>query len=112
MRTELLTFDTQVQNDITERRVLLRQAQDASKLLDQELASLQSRNSNLDDEPVRLRQRIASELGVDPEWLPFAAELIQVRSDALAWEGAAERVLHSFALAMLVPNEHYERVSR
>jgi uncharacterized protein YPO0396 len=59
LRTELTTADTQVQNDITEKRVLLRQTQDASRLLDQELSSLQSRSSNLDDEPVRLRQRIS-----------------------------------------------------
>ncbi|MHB8594347.1 MAG: ATP-binding protein, partial [Acidimicrobiales bacterium] len=31
--------------------------------------------------------------------------------DASAWEGAAERVLHSFALSLLVPNRHYEAVA-
>jgi uncharacterized protein YPO0396 len=97
LRDDLSTAHAQVQNDSTEARVLLRQTQDTSKQLDLELASLQSRSSNLDDEPVQLRQRLAAELGLEVEQLPFAAELLQVRSGALAWEGAAERVLRSFA---------------
>ena len=43
--------------------------------------------------------------------LPFAGELIAVRDDQLDWEGAAERLLHGFALSILVPDEHYRAVS-
>ncbi len=46
-----------------------------------------------------------------PTALPFAGELIQVRADATDWEGAAERVLHNFALSLLVPSHHYDAVA-
>ncbi len=39
--------------------------------------------------------------------LPFAGELIQVRPEEQAWEGAAERLLHNFGLSLLVPDRHY-----
>ncbi len=44
-------------------------------------------------------------LGLDEEALPFAGELVHVRDDERAWEGAAERLLHGFALALLVPDD-------
>ena len=43
--------------------------------------------------------------------LPFAGELLRVREGEAAWEGAAERTLHGFALSLLVPSEHYAAVS-
>jgi uncharacterized protein YPO0396 len=43
--------------------------------------------------------------------LPFAGELIQVREDARAWEGAAESLLHNFGLSLLVPEAHYADVA-
>ena len=44
--------------------------------------------------------------------LPFIGELLQVRAEEQAWEGAAERLLHSFALRVIVPERHYDRFSR
>jgi uncharacterized protein YPO0396 len=34
-----------------------------------------------------------------------------VREDERAWEGAAERLLHGFALSLLVPDKHYAAVA-
>ena len=48
---------------------------------------------------------------IDTDGLPFAGELIQVRAEATQWEGAAERVLHNFALSLLVPSRHYDAVA-
>ena len=50
-------------------------------------------------------------LAVGEGALPFAGELIQVRDEAREWEGAAERLLHGFALALLVPEAHYKAVA-
>ena len=44
--------------------------------------------------------------------MPFVGELIRVRAEDAEWEGAAERVLHGFALSLLVPNNCYPQVSR
>ncbi len=43
--------------------------------------------------------------------MPYAGELIQVRDDERDWEGAAERLLRSFGLSLLVPDAHYAAVS-
>ena len=43
--------------------------------------------------------------------LPFVGELIAVRAEEAEWEGAAERLLHGFALSILVPDEHYAAAS-
>ena len=45
------------------------------------------------------------------EEIPFAGELIQVRDDERDWEGAAERLLRGFGLALLVPDAHYKAVA-
>ncbi|WP_246041251.1 ATP-binding protein [Streptomyces cadmiisoli] len=58
-----------------------------------------------------LRRELATATGVSDEVLPFAGELIQVRDDEAEWAGAAERVLHGFALSLLVPHAHYDTVS-
>lgn len=55
------------------------------------------------------RGRLAAHLGLSTEDLPFTAELVQVRDDALDWEGVANRVLGSRARTILVPERHYSR---
>ena len=54
---------------------------------------------------------MCDELGLPGDSLPFAGELIAVRDDQRDWEGAAERLLHGFALSILVPDQHYRAVS-
>lgn len=76
-----------------------------------ELRSLQARRSNLPSASLDLRDQLATALGISSDDLPFAGELLQVRSEAAEWEGAAERVLRNFALSLLVPDQHYERVA-
>jgi Transposase zinc-binding domain/Putative transposase len=46
---------------------------------------------------IALRERLCDEIGVAADIMPFAGELIEVRKEAADWEGAAERLLHSFA---------------
>src|SRR5260370_38535447 len=58
-----------------------------------------------------IRDSLCRELNVDEDRFPFAGELIQVREEEAAWEGAIERVLHNYALSLLVPDEDYARVA-
>jgi uncharacterized protein YPO0396 len=111
-RAALLEQQAALENDLTEQQVELRQVQDEAGEINTELRSLRSRRSNVPMNSLEIRTRLCADLRLPEETLPFAGELIQVRSDALAWEGAAERVLHGFALALLVPNEHYDVVAR
>jgi uncharacterized protein YPO0396 len=101
----------EAQNELTERRVGQRDLEDEARRLNEELVSLHSRQSNLPGESVKLREHICADLGLVTDDLPFAGELLKVRPDVAEWEGAAERVLHNFALSLLVPDRHYETVA-
>ncbi len=79
--------------------------------LQQELASLRQRRSNIPGRMLELRERLCEALGVSAKSLPFAGELLQVRDDERDWEGAIERLLHNFGLSLLVPDAHYRAVA-
>jgi uncharacterized protein YPO0396 len=109
---------SQLQDDISEkqneRMRLNTDRRDISAELDElraELKNLRARRTNIGARHVELRDRLASELGIPTDNLPFAGELLRVRPEESAWEGAAERILHNFALSVLVPEEHYRAVS-
>lgn len=85
--------------------------EEQSREVDAELTSLRQRRSNIPSDSVRIRQALCSALGLVEDDLPFAGELIQVRPEHTAWQGVAERLLHGFALSILVPSEHYPAAS-
>ena len=76
-----------------------------------ELESLSRRKENLPEWCVSLRSTICTELGLSTKDLPFAAELIAVNPQEHCWEASLEKVLHSFAISMLVPQRYYNLVS-
>lgn len=76
-----------------------------------EIDSLQRRKSNIDAAQIRIRDTLCSALSIGEDELPFAGELIQVHEDERDWEGAAERLLRGFGLALLVPDAHYKTVA-
>lgn len=76
-----------------------------------EIGSLKKRKSNIDSRMLLLRESLCAALNIPEGELPFAGELIQVRKEESAWEGAIERVLHGFGLSLLVPEAHYQTVS-
>ncbi len=97
-------------NDKSEKDFALRNARKDHNTLLAEINSLQQRQSNISAIQIRIRHDLCAALSIDAEELPFAGELIQVREDARDWEGAAERLLHSFGLTLLVPDAHYKAV--
>jgi uncharacterized protein YPO0396 len=99
------------QNLRTEAAVEATELRGQAQELNAELRSLQSRRSSIPRRSLDLRERLCGDLRLAEQELPFAGELIQVRPDESDWEGAAERLLHSFALSMLVPDDHYRAVS-
>lgn len=79
--------------------------------LGDELAALKKRQSNIPAQQLAIRERLCAELGLDESQLPFVGELLQVKAKELAWQGAMERVLHNFALSLLVPERLYPTIS-
>jgi uncharacterized protein YPO0396 len=110
-RVELESEQVRIQNELNEHRFSHRSLDEESRHVNDELRSLKSRRSNVPRESLELRQRLADDLTIDTSEIPFAGELIQVLEDASEWEGAAERVLHVFALSLLVPDRHYGAVA-
>ncbi len=111
LREEARNHDADLQNSLTEHSVILRQGRQEHEALSAEIESLRQRRSNIDDQQIRIREMLCSALGLEVKEMPFAGELIQVREEERDWEGAAERLLRSFGLSLLVPDEHYKAVA-
>jgi uncharacterized protein YPO0396 len=76
-----------------------------------EVQALRRQPSNIPADQLELRSRITQELGLADSTLPFAGELIEVLPQEVAWRGAIERALRSFALSVLVPERQYAPIS-
>jgi len=103
--------DDELQNQQIEVGTQLKLLKDEHNTLDCELASLRGRRSSINERQIRIRRLLCDDLSLTEEDMPFAGELIQVREDGSDWEGAAERLLHNFALSLLVPDKHYREVA-
>ena len=100
------------QNGRNESEFSFRQLKKEHAEVAAELASLRERRSNIPARMLALRENLCREIGLPEDELPFAGELIQVRQDQRDWEGATERVLHGFGLALLVGDAHYPSVAQ
>lgn len=76
-----------------------------------EIEAMERQPSNIPSRMLDLREALATAIGVAEEKLPFAGELLEVREDERHWQGVIERVLHGFALSLLVGEAHYSAVS-
>ncbi|HEY8587653.1 MAG TPA: SbcC/MukB-like Walker B domain-containing protein [Rhodanobacter sp.] len=76
-----------------------------------EIKALEAHPSNIPAHLQALRSRLCAAVGLAETALPFAGELIQVHADERAWSGAIERLLHGFALSLLVDERHYAKVA-
>ncbi|HWF81392.1 MAG TPA: ATP-binding protein [Streptosporangiaceae bacterium] len=99
------------QNALTDAGVRAKELGDDAAEINAELRSLAERKTSIPKKQLELRAWLCHELRIDEGTLPFAGELIAVRDDEADWEGAAERLLHGFALSVLVPDGHYAAVS-
>ena len=104
-------LEADIQNKAVEAQIGFRNLNEGHKELTDEIASLKSRRSNIPARMLAIRNELCRVLGLDADDLPFAGELIEVRQEEQAWEGAAERLLHGFALSLLVPDKHYAAVT-
>jgi uncharacterized protein YPO0396 len=99
------------QNALMETGVRANELQVEAAGVNAELRSLRERKTNIPKKQLELRAWLCRELAIGEDSLPFAGELIAVRDSEADWEGAAERLLHGFALSVLVPDGHYAAVS-
>jgi uncharacterized protein YPO0396 len=101
----------QQENQQVETKVRLKELGARMSDLEAELNSLKKRKSNIPLKNITIRQKLCEALGVSEATIPFCGELLRVREREKAWEGAAERLLRSFGLSLLVPETLYRRVA-
>lgn len=109
------SLDTQTRSartQLVDLEVARRDLSAEAGLVSEEIRSLQQRHSSIPLEQLALRQRLCADLGLAETELPFVGELVQVRAGDERWRGAAERVLHGFALSLIVDAGLYRDVSR
>ncbi len=97
--------------DIADQQGNLKEVTTLISRIEGELSSLASRRSNIPTAYVRLRDELADDLGLAVTEMPFVGELLEVKPEEAAWEGAIERLLHGFGLSLLVPEVHYGEVA-
>ena len=96
----------------SDKRNSLQSSKKRSKELLDEIRSLEGRKNQIPLKNISIRKGILDHLGASEEEIPFIGELIQVRHTEKIWESAIERLLHNFALILLVPNKYYTQVNR
>ncbi|MBC7719528.1 MAG: ATP-dependent exonuclease SbcCD, C subunit-like protein [Chitinophagaceae bacterium] len=110
-RIEELERSADVQNNLIEKSADFKTGNDGYKLISAEISSLKNRRSNIDMQQITVRAALCQATGFSEASMPFAGELIEVRGNERDWEGAIERLLHSFGLSLLVPEAQYAAVA-
>ncbi|QKJ32880.1 hypothetical protein HQ865_25035 [Mucilaginibacter mali] len=106
--TELSKLDDDLYQAKRSEETLKEQFENVSN----ELNILRSQKNNITGSPARIRNELLEFTGASESEIPFVAELIKIKGDARDWESAIERVLHNFALRLIVPDEYYQQVNQ
>lgn len=72
---------------------------------------LREHKNNISGRVAEIRDEILENIGATTEEIPFVGELISVKDDEREWEFAIERILHNFALRLIVPEKYYRKVN-
>ncbi len=85
---------------------------DKISIIGQEIDSLSKRRNNIPHKNIEMRKMICQSINIEEDALPYIGELIQLKKGESLWTNAAERLLHNFALCLIVPDEYYKRVNK
>ncbi len=75
------------------------------------IQALQKNKNNISGREAEIREDIIAFVGATREEIPFIGELIKVREDEKHWELSVEKILHNFALRLIVPDKYYSKVN-
>ncbi|MHA4810198.1 ATP-binding protein [Flavitalea flava] len=98
--------------DLFDAQDRLKKSGDEKTKIENELNTLLQSKNNIPGHLIHLRKELCASLKLDDEDLPFAGELMQVRSEELDWQPALEKLLNPIALRLLVPDKHYKKVNK
>ncbi|MEA3315078.1 MAG: ATP-binding protein, partial [Campylobacterota bacterium] len=100
---------TKLENEIMLDNNSIQNYKSEKSEIDIEIIYLKNHPSNIPHKISKIRDGMADSLGIKMEDLPFVGELIKICDEQ--WCGAIERVLHSFALSLIVDISLYDEVS-
>ncbi|MDR2388123.1 MAG: hypothetical protein LBE80_11165 [Deltaproteobacteria bacterium] len=96
------------------------QVKEEIKATGKKIEALKNQNGNIPTEDWELRKTLLNDLDLEEpsaqadgsreDFFPFLGQLVSVKVEEEPWEGALERALARLATAILVPEEHYEKV--
>lgn len=72
---------------------------------------LREHNNNISGRVAEIRDELIQHIGATADEIPFIGELIRLKDDERKWESAIERILHNFALRLIVPEKYYRQVN-
>ena len=75
------------------------------------LKQLERNRNNISGREAEIRDMILAAVGATSQDIPFVGELIRVKEEELKWENSIEKILHNFALRLIVPERFYKAVS-
>jgi uncharacterized protein YPO0396 len=75
------------------------------------IQALQKNKNNISGREAEIREDIIAYVGATREEIPFIGELIKVREEEKVWELSIEKILHNFALRLIVPDKYYSKVN-
>ncbi|MDR3713126.1 MAG: SbcC/MukB-like Walker B domain-containing protein [Puia sp.] len=99
------------EDEFESRNIRINSEKDRTSVEEELNILLQGRN-NIPGSLIQLRKDLCAALKIDTGDLPYAGELMQVRTDELHWQPSLEKLLHSFSQHLLVPDKHYKKVTR
>ena len=114
-KAEKGALQTQIDKELAEKRRL---SQNALELIENDIKHhvetihyLRDHKNNISGRVANIRDEIIDYVGATTEEIPFVGELISVRDNERKWEYAIERILHNFALRLIVPEKYYQQVN-
>lgn len=79
--------------------------------LQEQITSLLSRKNRIPDDLIEARRRLIELLETTEDEMPFVGELVKVKPSEQLWEDSIERLLHNFAMQLLVPEKFSKAVN-
>lgn len=76
------------------------------------IQTLQKNKNNIAGREAEIRDEIIEHIGASKEEIPFIGELIKVKEEEMNWESSIEKVLHNFALRLIVSPKYYSKVNQ
>lgn len=110
---------TSCQKEFDDKNKELRKAENTEEIIDAEIKQnlatlevLQKNKNNISGREAEIRDMILSEVGATSAEIPFIGELVRVKDGEKEWENSIEKILHNFALRLIVPERYYKSVNQ